>query len=227
MAEVELELRALAASVELPAERDLWPAIEARLQRTRARPWRRAAIVALVAAVAAIGIAFAVPTARSAILRFFGLEGVTIVRVHELPPVGKGRAAIGERVTLGQARELLPFRRLLPDLGTPDAVYVDPTQALLTMVYGKGEVRLRITEAVSGTVPFEKLVYMAQRVERLRVNGGPGYWIAGAHVVSGLFGEPELSTSALIWQQPPITVRIEGKLTKAEALAIAHSMRPR
>jgi hypothetical protein len=44
-------------------------------------------------------------------------------------------------------------------------------------------------------------------------------------VISGLFGEPQLSGSALIWKQLPITIRIEGKLTKAQALRIARSMR--
>lgn len=224
MAELERDLRALAASVDLPVERDLWPGIESRLQRRGSRPWWRAAIVALAAAAVAIGIAFAVAPARSAILRFLGLEGVTIVHVNELPPVGPGPGAIGRRATLAQARDLLPFRPVLPDIGKPDAIYVDPTQVLFTAVYGHGHVRLRITELVTGTASFEKLVYTAQPVERLHVNGGPGLWIPGAHVVSGLFGEPQLSGSALIWEQPPITVRLEAKLTKAQALRIARSL---
>jgi hypothetical protein len=224
MAELERDLRALAAYVHLPAERDLWPGVQARLAARPRRSWTKAVVVALVAVSVAIAIAFAVPPARSAILRFLGLEGVTIVRVQQLPPIGKGPAAIGERVTLDEAKTRMPFDVLLPDIGKPDAVYVDPTQALLTMIYGKGDLRLRVTEVVSGTAPFEKIVYLAQHVERLRVNGGLGYWVAGAHVISGLFGEPQLSASALIWNQLPITVRIEGKLTKEQALRIAHSM---
>jgi hypothetical protein len=226
MTELERDLRALAALVDLPAERDLWPGVEARLASRPRRPWARPLVVALVAAALAIGVAFAVPQARSAILRLLGFEDVTIVRVQELPPVGKGPAAVGRRVTLDEAKDLMPFHPLLPDIGKPDAVYVDPTQALLTMIYGKGDVRLRVTEAVTGSAPFEKIVYLAQHVERVQVNGGPGYWVAGAHVISGLFGEPQLSTSALIWKQLPITARIEGKLTKEQALRIARSMGP-
>jgi hypothetical protein len=225
MAELERDLRALAAHVQLPAERELWPGIQARLAARPSRPWRRPALVALAVAVVAVGVAFAVPPARSAILRFLGLEGVTIVRVQELQPVGKGPAAVGERVSLHRARKLLPFGPRLPDIGKPDAIYVDPTQALLTLIYGKGDVRLRVTEAVTGTVPIEKLVYLAQHVERLRVNGGPGYWVRGSHVVTDLFGEPQLSASALIWEQTPITTRIEGRLTRDQALRIARSMR--
>ncbi len=224
MAELERDLRALAALVELP-ERDLWPGIEARLATRLRRRRLRATLVALVAVAVAVGIAFAVPPARSAILRLLGLEGVTIVRVEKLPPAGKGPGAIGKRVTLDQARGMLAFDALLPDIGAPDAVYVDPNQMLLTMVYGKGDVRLRVTELVAGSVMFSKVVYSSQHVEQLRVNGRPGYWIEGEHVVSGLFGEPKLSASALIWEQLPVTVRLEGRIGKQLALRIARSFR--
>jgi hypothetical protein len=227
MAELERDLRALASLVELPAERDLWPGVAARLAARPGRRWLRGAAAALVAAALAIGIAFAVPPARSAILRFLGLEGVTIVRVEKLPPAGKGPGAIGRRVTLEQATKMLVFTPLLPGIGAPDAIYVDPNQMLLTMIYGKGDVRLRVTELISGSQAFSKIVYTSQHVERLPVNGGPGYWIEGEHVVSGLFGEPELSASALIWEQLPVTVRLEGRIGKAQALRIAHSFRPR
>jgi hypothetical protein len=227
MAELERDLRALASFVELPAERDLWPGVEARLATPPRRGWLRAASAALVAAAVAIGIAFAVPPARSAILRLLGLEGVTIVRVEKLPPAGKGPGAIGKRVPLDQARRLLVFDPLLPDIGAPDAVYVEPDQMLLTMIYGKGDVRLRVTELVAGSAMFSKLVYTTQHVEQIRVNGRPGYWIEGEHVVSGLFGEPELSASALIWEQLPVTVRLEGRIGRALALRIAHSFRAR
>jgi hypothetical protein len=228
MAELEHDLRSLAALVELPAERDLWPGVGARLAPTRpGRRWLRAAVAVLVAAALAIGIAFAVPPARSAILRFLGLEGVTIVRVDKLPPAGRGPGAIGRRVTLDRAEHMLAFDPLLPGIGAPDAVYVDPNQMLLTLIYGKHDVRLRITELIAGSPAFTKIVDISQLVERVRIKGRAGYWIAGEHVVSGLFGEPELSASALIWEQLPVTVRIEGRITKAEALRIAGSVRPR
>ena len=61
----EHELRALAAWVELPEERDLVPAVRARLRGRPSR--RRALVVVLAAALLAAAIAFAVPPARSAI----------------------------------------------------------------------------------------------------------------------------------------------------------------
>src|SRR4029079_1533036 len=80
----EHELRALAAHVDLPEERDLAPAVRARLP---GRPARRGwLVVAFAAAIVAVAAAFAVPPARSAILRLFHLEGATIELVDELPP---------------------------------------------------------------------------------------------------------------------------------------------
>ena len=77
----EHELRALAAYVDLPEERDLAPAVRARL---RGRPARRGwLVVALAAALVAVAAAFAVPPARSAILRFFHLQGATIELVDD------------------------------------------------------------------------------------------------------------------------------------------------
>ncbi len=80
----ERELRALAACDRFPEERDLAPAVRARLQPGGPRR-RRALVVVLAAALLAIAVAFAVPPARSGILRFFHLQGATIELVDELP----------------------------------------------------------------------------------------------------------------------------------------------
>src|SRR5205823_10953262 len=51
----------------------------------RGRAWRRPLVLGLALVLLALAIAFAVPPARSAILRFFHLRGVTIERVDTLP----------------------------------------------------------------------------------------------------------------------------------------------
>ena len=81
MTELELSLAALAPEVDWPATPTL--ALPHVLPR-RSRP-RLVIAVALAALVVAVGAAFAVPSARSAILRFFGFGGVTIERVATLP----------------------------------------------------------------------------------------------------------------------------------------------
>src|SRR5205823_1036388 len=86
MSALELRLRALGQALELPPEPDLAPRVLERLEgRRRPFPWRRGAVLALALLVLALGAAFAVPQARSAILRFFHLGGVTVIRVETLP----------------------------------------------------------------------------------------------------------------------------------------------
>ena len=222
MAELERDLRVLAGYVDLPGERDLWPGIEARIAHRPARRRLRAVAIALVAAAVAIGIAFAVPPARSAILRFLGLEGVHVVRVDKLPPVDVNPAVVGIPTTLDEAAQVLGFRPLLPDIGTPRAVYLDPSQQAVLLVYGK-PLRLRLEETKLRV--FQKFVTFGAPVQRVTVNGNRGVWIAASHVVDDFFSQPRLSGSALIWEQDATTFRLEGKLTKAQALRIARSVR--
>lgn len=224
MAELERELLALARRVELPAERDLWPGIQARLAASKAprRPWLRITAVVAAALAAAIGIAFAVPPARSAILRFLGLEGVTIVRVQTLPAAASGPAVAGQPTTLDGAARRLGFRALLPDIGAPAAVYVDPSGQAVLLLYGK-PTRLRLEETHLGI--YGKIVTIQQQVDRVTVNGGRGVWVTGTHVVNDFFGQPRLSGSALIWEQDGLTLRLEGRIAKALALHIARSVR--
>jgi hypothetical protein len=224
MLELERELLALAVHVELPPERDLWPGIGARLGAAPHKPWLRIAAVAVAALAAAIGIAFAVPPARSAILRFLGLEGVTIVRVQKLPRVASGAAVIGQPTTLDGAAARLGFRALLPDIGAPEAVYLDPSDQAVLLLYGK-PARLRFEETRLGV--FGKIVTIQQHVDRVTVNGNLGVWFSGTHVVDDFFSQPRLAGSALIWEQNGLTLRLEGRFTKAEALRIARSVRAR
>lgn len=224
MAELEHDLRTLAAFVDLPAERDLWPGIGARLSARPRRPWLRIAVAVAVAAAVGIGIAFAVPPARSAILRFLGLEGVSIVRVEKLPPVSSNPPVIGVRTTLDGAATALGFRARLPDLGAPDGVYLDPSRQAVLLVYGK-PVRVRLEETQLGV--FQKMLTLTQHVDRVTVNGDPGIWVTGVHVFDDFFSQPRLAGNALIWEHDRTTYRLEGRLTKDAALRIARSVKPR
>jgi hypothetical protein len=222
MLELERELVALAAYVELPAERDLWPGVGARLGAAPHRPWLRIAAVAIAAVAVAIGIAFAVPPARSAILRFLGLEGVRVIRVEKLPPATSSVAVAGQPTTLGGAADRLGFRALLPEIGMPEAVYLDPSDQAVLLLYGK-PVRLRLEETKLGV--FEKVITVKQQVDRVTVNGDPGVWFSGVHVLDDFFSQPRLAGNALIWEHDGITLRLEGRITKADALRIARSVR--
>ena len=128
MTSLEIRLRALAHEVDIPAERDLAPSVLARLEGQRPFAWRRAALLALALLAIAVGAAFAVPQARSAILRFFHIGGETIMRVDTLPPaVERSQAAgLGSPVSRSNAERTLGFRLLLPPVhgDGPKRVYV-------------------------------------------------------------------------------------------------------
>ena len=81
MPELERDLREVGRLLAFPPEPDLVPAVRARLGEAP-RPWpfaarRRVLVLALAALVVAIAAAFAVPPARTAILRFFHIGGET------------------------------------------------------------------------------------------------------------------------------------------------------
>ena len=222
MAELERDLRVLAASVELPVERDLWPAVQTRLAGRPRRRWPRLLAVAIVAAAVAVGIAFAVPPARSAILRFLGLEGVSIVRVEKLPPVQSNPPIVGIPTTIAKARRTLGFRPLLPDSKVHYRVYLDPSQQAVLLFYGE-PLRMRLEETRLGV--FEKMVTLDQKAERVSVRGDRGIWLQGSHVFNDFFSQPRLAGNALIWQHDGTTLRLEGRFTRQQALQIARSVR--
>src|SRR5436305_15001216 len=97
MTELERALQRLAAEVEWPST----PSFELRHARARRR-W----LVAVALIVLALGIAFAVPPARSALLRFLHIGSVTIERVDTLPAAVERplRASLGSPVSAAAAR---------------------------------------------------------------------------------------------------------------------------
>jgi hypothetical protein len=223
MADLERELLALGAWVDFPATPELAGRVRARLGERRRRPWRLVAVVAAVLVVA-LGAAFAVPQSRSAILRFFGLKGVSVIQVDRLPPAGRGPIAFGELTTLASAERELGFHALLPRLGRPDRVYVDAAGGYLILLYGEPRPRLRLSEFRQAGPLIQKLTKFGQEVEPLTVNGGPGLWVPSGHVVFELGRQPRLAGSTLLWQQAGLVLRIEGRLSKARALEIARSV---
>jgi hypothetical protein len=224
--DLERELRALGAVLDLPAERDLAPAVLARLGKPKdAGRWLRLAGVAALVLVIGLAATMAVPDARTAVLRFLGLKGVTVIRVNELPPASTKPHLFGESVTLAEAERVIGFRPLLPsDLDPPDGIRINRFNPyFVVLLYGRPDVRLRLTETSGGVI--EKQAQIDQRVERVEEDGQPGIWVGGRHVVTELFGMPRLSGNTLLWEQGGLTLRIEGRLTKEQALEIARSTR--
>src|SRR5262245_41308150 len=139
MPELDVALRELGRQVEFPPTPDIASSIRGRLERPRR--WLRPAAIALAVLVVAIGAALAVPPARTAILDWLGLRGVSIVRVDKLPPTSPvGRLDLGRPIT----REEEPPWTLVPD-DEPDSVFVE--DGTVNLLWGTPDhVRLLLTE---------------------------------------------------------------------------------
>ncbi len=246
MIELEQELRRLRTELEFPPTPDLAASIRARLEHRRGWwPRRRSLAIVLAALAVAVVAAMAVPAARTAILDWLGLRGVEISFVERLPEVPtNAQLALGERVTLAQARRRSDHAVLLPriaGLDEPDIVYFggfwegDP----VTFVYGsEKKVRLLMTQFRGDPLIEKKAVEKkglqpGSRVEPVSVDGARGLWLSGAPHSFVFVDEAgravqetlRLARNTLLWEQRDLTLRIEGAFTKAEALEIARSVR--
>jgi hypothetical protein len=228
--ELELRLVELGRGLELPAAPDVTPRVLERLERRRPFPWRPLA-VALAVVVVAVGIAFAVPPARSAILRFFHLGGASVVRVETLPPaVERSRAeGLGDPLTPEAAERRVGFELVLPSAARRVYVFGDSLASVVVRAYGR---TVLLSEFPAQGQFLEKLVAGRTDVERLQVDGQPALWLEGApHVLQyfdrrrGFREAPILIRgNVLLWVHGPLTLRLEGKLTRAQALQLARRL---
>jgi hypothetical protein len=235
MTELERTLRTL--SIAFPETPELAPRVAARIAGRRRVP--RRLVLAFAVLALALAVAMAVPPARSAILRVFGIGGVTIEFVDELPPVSpRGALALGNETTLAGAQSELRYRLSTSDLlGKPDHVYLLGQR--VWFLYGdERKPRVLVTQFPGLTDPglAKKLISGGTRIEFVEVESGvPGYWITGAPhelLVLDELGNviPEsvrLAGDTLLWTRDGTTLRIEGRMSRGQALRIARSLEPR
>jgi hypothetical protein len=216
MADLERDLRTLAAAVEWPAT----PQLGLRLEPRRAR--LRLAWVAVAALVVALAVAFSVPAARSAILRIFHLGGVTVERVDTLPRARRQplAAGLGRVVTERAAARALGTTARLPVLARSAELHLKDG---VVSVVVPGPKPLLLSELRSNVFYLKKIAGAATGVRWVRVGRTEGIWIAGApHVVLRPPAPARLAGNVLVWQIGTITYRLEGRgLTLARALRLA------
>jgi hypothetical protein len=237
MNELELQLRELGRELDLPAGPDLAPAVLVRLEG-RPFPWRRAAVLALAVLAVAIAAAFAVPQARTTILHWFHIGGATIERVETLPPaVERSQAGgLGRPMSLREAERAVGFHLLLPPYKCcgPGRVYVlGDSMATVILRIGKNH-RALLSEFPSfGEITLKKLTIGETRLEWVELGGRAAAWIhGGTHALKYFdkrLGVREKAVlihgNVLIWVQGRLTLRLEGRLTKAEALFWARQIK--
>jgi hypothetical protein len=240
MPELESALRQLGASVEFPDEPDFVEGVRRRMREAPGRGWAppRLLLVGLAVLAVAVGAVMAVPSARTAVLEWLGIKGVSVTRVETLPEVRPLRVRdLGERMTLAEARERAPWivEPRLEQIGPPDQVYLSTEVPgdQVSFVWGtRRKVQLLMTQS-PGEAFAEKMLTPGTSAEPADVNGKPGVWMSGEpHVIiyrdeRGLIREElsRLARNTLLWQDGQLTVRIEGELSKGEALEIARTVR--
>jgi hypothetical protein len=214
---LEHALAALGRELAVPPAPDLVTAVVARLEP---RPSRRPLVLALAAAlVIALAAALAVPQARSTVLRFFHLGGVTIERVETLPaaderPLTEG---LGPRVPAKDAATVAGFQPLLPP--GVDHVYVNEG-AILALL--RAHDRPVLLTEFGGSFYVKKVLGGETPVEEVRVGRDYGLWVAGArHVFRMPSQAPRMAGNVLLWTHGEVTLRLEGEITKAEAMRLA------
>src|SRR5688572_13941430 len=240
MRELEQELVTLGRALDVPESPDLVPAVLGGIGARRLRSGRRRLVLALaVIALAALLATLAIPDARSALFRFLQIGGARIELVDELPVVSPSPAELelmlGRRVSLDEARSGASFELLELD-DEPDAVYLGD-RGTVWFLYGRPDaVRLLVAQTPEHEIdePFilKKLAASGTSIEPVTVRGQRAYFLSGEpHVVMLLdeFGVmyPEsarLARDVLVWAENGRTVRLEGDLTRADALEIAASL---
>jgi hypothetical protein len=223
---LEQELRAV------PVEWPETPTLRVELA-PRGRDRRRLLVVAVALALLALGIAFAVPPARSALLRLFHLRGVTIERVETLPSATARslEAGLGPARSLDDAARVAGFTPYLPRGVVVRRAYA--RLGVIAIPLGGGRLLTELSSTDLGV--SKKFAGSATRIEPVQVNGHDGIWLeGGAHVLVylGPDGTPiaktlRLAGNTLVWQVGARVYRIEGPLTQEQALRIAESIKPR
>jgi hypothetical protein len=253
MSDLERQLTRLGQELDWPATPSMAGPVAARVQ-AGARPrgvlrpagFRRSLAIALAGLLLlAGGVAAAVPSVRDSVLEFFGLQGATVERREELPPVPDRRPLrLGERTTIAAAADSAGFGPLVPrSAGRPNAVYIDARNAV-SLAYRPGPgmpesrgtgLGLLVTEFRGDVAPeyVRKFAGEATVIDQFRVGGERAIWMEGAlHVfvyrdADGSFVNETLRVAGnvLLLERGPLLIRFEGAFGRARALELARSLR--
>ena len=231
MSELERRLRELGGEIAYPAT----PSFDLGFAERPARRWTlRPLALGLAILVAALAAVLALsPGARSAFLEIFRIRGATVERVESLPDVRAQRIDFGDRVGRDEAERRVGFELL--DLGEPDAIFVRP-DGLASVVYGDpGRPRLVLSQARGAIYDgfLKKTGGLGTTIVPVTVDGEPGLFVDGdEHFVmfrdeNGQISDEQtyLAGTVLLWSRGDLLLRLEGDLTRDEALELARSVR--
>jgi hypothetical protein len=228
MTELERALVQLGRELDWPVGPDLHSHVRARIERKR---FARPLIVVVALAVVAFAIAFAVPQARSSILRFFHIGAVTIERVETLPAaqVRPLAAGLGPALTLREA-EAQSGVPLLLNRPKPQHFFAQPGLiATLLRYHGKPILLAELQGEQLGIT--KKLAGSGTHVEPAAI-GSSGLWLSGGrHLLIWETGadstgriRTRLAGNVLIWTEGARTFRLEGALDESRMLKLGRQI---
>lgn len=238
MDDLERELRDLAAWLETPPAPEVTNRVRARLaapvlRRRRWRYWLAAGLAALLVAVLPPGRA-AVADAVTGLLRFSGI----VIGTSPAPvlPTGTPSPLPAQRLaSLVEAQRQVRFPIRVPaKLGAPERVLLADADGtgnyrVATLVYRGGA--LRVDAFDGGLDPLFQKQAAGSDVEFVQVNDDFAVWIGRPHAVAYVdrggtvrVESARLAGATLIWQEAGVSYRLEGDLTKGEAIEIANSL---
>ncbi len=217
----------------------------------RPRRGRRAAVLAAAFLLMLAALLAASPGIRAALLELFRLPGarIEVERTPSPAPAPMASPSLedlvpGRRVSLAEARRTAAHGVVFPKaLGRPDEVAVFGTgdDAVVTLAWrarpglpAADETGYAVLLTEFRARPQEDLIKKTAeqtQVIPVVVDGEQGYWIEGPHSVlvrrggSIVEDQARLSASSLLWTRDGVLLRLETDLTRAEALALAGSVR--
>jgi hypothetical protein len=143
----------------------------------------------------------------------------------------------GERISVREAQARMDGALLLPrtpKLGMPEEIYAGGTSRNdgVELVYREGlpplgdtGISLVLTESPGDIGPsyLGGRTAVAPDLERVSVDGGPGYWSPAGRVPSAM--DQRLPGNVLLWEQGGVALRLEADVQKEQAVRIAESVR--
>ncbi len=241
--DIAMRVRARLVALPLPARRGLL---------ARWRPVQRSLVLALLALLALAALAGAVG---------LGLPGLQVtlteppasappsVAHSRTPPPGAPGSTLhlGDPVSLDEVEALTliaPQLPIDPEIGPPDAVYVDRSKGnQVAYVWAASETLPETTDPGVGLILMrfdgktvdgfhEKLVGQDVTAEPVTVDGRRGIWISGRAHFFFYVGKGSVTIAddrrwvgdALVWSDGTATYRIESALGRDRTIAMAQSM---
>lgn len=231
--------------------------------RIAASPRYGYAPVLATIAIALLAVLAFSPEARATATDILRLRGVEIFRGPVpspspsrspgsiLTPTPFPSAGLGVLVSLDEAKSRAGYPVVVPAdpiLGAPDEVYLRavPGSTAVSFVYrerpgipvsAQAGVAAIVTEFAGATVDenfFGKVLDRTTTLEKVTVNGQPGFWIQGTpHFFFYQASPPgnvqqetlRLAGNTLIWTQGALLLRLEAQVDQATAIRIAQSVR--